>query len=113
MFECLGSGSAEALVRLAQGLKAAGFAILAAHDGLDEALDAAACASCGDGPCAGAERASEPAVLRGGSRWAGAARAVAHGHAAASCGDRDALAAVLWWLARAHTRGLPIEKNRL
>ena len=60
-----------------------------------------------------AERASEPAVLRGGSRWAGAARAVAHGHAAASCGDRDALAAVLWWLARAHTRGLPIEKNRL
>ena len=31
-----------------------------------------------------AERASEPAVLRGGSRWAGAARAVAHGHAAAS-----------------------------
>ena len=57
MFECLGSGSAEALVRLAQGLKAAGFAILAAHDGLDEALGAAACildgrCMCGDGPCA-------------------------------------------------------------
>ena len=57
MFEALGSDSAEALVRLAHGLKAGGFPIVPADSLLDRGLEAAACVldgecMCGDGPCA-------------------------------------------------------------